>query len=162
MKSELIDVSVTKKNLDIEIPPDVVDHEIHHIAEDFARKARVPGFRPGKAPVAVVKTRFREEIMSEVLQHLLPKYFKDAVEERKLEVVMHTPGFENIDYNKGEALKFKAVFEVYPQLNVTNYYDVPLQQIPVTVEDSEIESALKQLQEENAEMIPVEDDRPIQ
>ena len=85
MKSELIDVSETRKSLDIEIPQAIVDDEIQHIARDLARKAKVPGFRPGKAPVTVVKTRYKDEIMSEVFQHLLPKYFQDAVAERKLE-----------------------------------------------------------------------------
>ncbi len=162
MKAQLIDVSDTKKSLDIEIPTDVVDSEIQHIAQDLARKARVPGFRPGKAPVAVVKTRYKDEIMSEVLQHLLPRYFQDAVTERNLAVVMHTPGFENIDYQNGQALKFKAVFEVYPNLSVDNYIGVPVQEVSVKVEEGEVEAALKKLQEENAEMVPVEERRPIQ
>src|SRR5437870_10585793 len=114
MKAELIDISACKKNLDIEIPQEVVDREITHIAQEIAKRARVPGFRPGKAPVAVVKTRFREEIVSEMMQHLLPKYFGDAVEERKLDVVVNTPSFENVNYANGQALRFKAAFEVYP------------------------------------------------
>src|SRR5262245_24304632 len=109
MKSELIDVTECKKNLDIEIPQDVVESEITHIASDLARRARVPGFRPGKAPVGVVKTRFRDEILSEMMQHLMPKYFEDAVDERKLEIVQ-APQFESIDYNSGKPLRFKAVF----------------------------------------------------
>jgi len=128
MKSELIDVSSTKKNLDIEIPQDVVDHEIQHIAQEFARRAKVPGFRPGRAPIAVVKTRYRDEIMSELMHHLLPKYFSDAVEERKLEVV-HTPNFEKIDYSNGQPLRFKAVFEVYPELDISNYVGVPVEEV---------------------------------
>src|SRR2546426_3138185 len=86
MKAELIDISACKKNLDIEIPQEVVDREITHIAQEFARRARVPGFRPGKAPVGVVKTRFREEILSEMMQHLMPKYVENAIEERKLDI----------------------------------------------------------------------------
>jgi trigger factor len=118
MKAELIDVSECKKNLDIEIPQEVVDAEISHIAQDFAKKARVPGFRPGKAPVGVVKTRFRDEIVSEMMHHLLPKYFGNAVEERKLEIVK-APHFESVDYASGKPLRFKAVFEVYPNLNIS-------------------------------------------
>src|SRR5436853_7253857 len=110
MKAELIDVSECKKNLDIEIPQEVVDQEIQHIAQEFAKRARVPGFRPGKAPVAVVKTRYRDESVSEMMQHLLPRYFGTAIEERKLDVVVHTPSFENVDYSSGQALRFKAVF----------------------------------------------------
>src|SRR6267378_1984134 len=113
MKTELIDVSDCKKNLDIEIPQEVVDQEIAQIAQEFARRARVPGFRPGKAPVGVVKTRFRDEITSEMMQHLLPKYFGEAIETRKLDIVQ-APQYEGIDYTSGQPLRFKAVFEIYP------------------------------------------------
>src|SRR5437868_9015212 len=135
MKAELIDVSETKKNLDIEIPQEVVNDEIQQIAQEVAKRARVPGFRPGKAPIAVVKTRYRDEIVSEMMQHLLPRYFGNAVEERKLDVVVHTPTFENVDYANGRSLRFKAVFEVYPQLNITNYVGVPVEETSVQVED---------------------------
>src|SRR2546426_3663455 len=160
MKAELIDISACKKNFDIEIPQEVVDREITHIAQEFARRARVPGFRPGKAPVAVVKTRFRDEILSEVMQHLMPKYVGDAIEERKLDIVQ-APRFESIDYTPGQPLRFKAVFEVYPDLEITNYVGIPVQQVASKVEDSEVEASLKKLQEEMAELVPVEEDRPI-
>ena len=161
MKADLIDVSQCKKNIDIEIPPDVVDAEITHIAQEFARRARVPGFRPGKAPLGVVKTRYRDEIVSEMMQHLMPKYFGDAVEERKLDIIQATPHFESVDYAAGKPLKFKAVFEVYPELNISNYEGIPVEEVSSDVEDSEVEASLKKLQEEMAELAPVEDDRPI-
>src|SRR5919198_438696 len=156
MKAELIDVSETKKNLDIEIPQEVVDEEIAHIAQEFARRARVPGFRPGKAPIGVVKTRFRDEIVSEMMQHLMPKYFGNAVDERKLDIVQ-APQFESVDYNSGKPLRFKAVFEVYPKLNITNYEGIPVQEVSSKVEEAEIEASLKKLQEDMAELAPVEE-----
>jgi trigger factor len=161
MKAELIDISSCKKNLEIEIPQDIVDHEITHIAQEFAKKARVPGFRPGKAPVGVIKSRYRDEIVSEMMQHLLPKYFGSAIDERKLEIVQ-APHFESVDYNSGQPLRFKAVFEVYPALNITNYTDVPVQEVSSKIEDSEVDAALKKLQEDMAELAPVEEDRPVQ
>src|SRR5436309_3746539 len=160
MKAELIDISACKKNLDIEIPQEVVDREITHIAQEFARRARVPGFRPGKAPVGVVKTRFREEILSEMMQHLMPKYVENAIEERKLDIVQ-APRFESVNYTPGQPLRFKAVFEVYPDLDITNYVGIPIQQVSSKVEDSEVEASLKKFQEEMAELVPVEEDRPI-
>src|SRR5919198_4373525 len=156
MKAELIDLSECKKNLDIEIPQDVVDEEIAHIAQEFARRARVPGFRPGKAPIGVVKTRFRDEIVSEMMQHLMPKYFGDAVDERKLEIVQ-APQFESVDYNSGKPLRFRAVFEVYPRLNITNYEGIPVREESAALEDTEIEASLKKLQEDMAELAPVEE-----
>ena len=160
MKAELIDLSECKKNLHIEIPHDVVDAEITHIAQELARRARVPGFRPGKAPIGVVKTRFRDEIVSEMMQHLMPKYFGDAIDERKLEIVQ-APHFESVDYNSGKPLRFRAVFEVYPKLNITNYEGIPVQEVSTKIDDKEVEASLKKLQEDMAELAPVEEDRPV-
>jgi trigger factor len=160
MKAELTDLSECKKNLDIEIPQEVVDAEITHIAQELARRARVPGFRPGKAPIGIVKTRFRDEIVSEMMQHLMPKYFGDAIDERKLDIV-EAPQFESVDYDSGKPLRFKAVFEVYPRLNITNYEGIPVQETSFNVEESEVEASLKKLQEEMAELAPVEEDRPV-
>src|SRR5213083_1894248 len=140
MKAELIDISACKKNLDIEIPQEVVDREITHIAQELARRARVPGFRPGKAPIAVVKTRFREEIVSEMMQHLMPKYFGDAIDEQKLDIVQ-PPHFESVDYNSGKPLRFKAVFEVYPKLDVSNYAGIPVEQISSNIDEAEVEAS---------------------
>jgi trigger factor len=161
MKADLTDLSDCRKNLDIEIPQEVVDQEITHIAQGLARRARVPGFRPGKAPLAVVKTRFRDEIISEMMQHLMPKYFGDAVEERKLDLVQTTPRFESVDYTSGKPLKFKAVFEVYPELSVSNYEGIPVDEVSASVDDSEVETSLKKMQEEMAELAPVEEDRSV-
>jgi trigger factor len=160
MKAELIDVSACKKSLDIEIPQQVVEREITQIAQEFSRQARVSGFRPGKAPIGVVKTRYREEIISEMMKHLMPKYAGDAINERKLEIVQ-TPRFESIDYAAGQPLRFKAVFEVYPALDITNYEGIPAQEVSVKVEDSEVEATLKKLQEDMAEMIPADDNRSL-
>jgi trigger factor len=161
MKADLTDVTECKKNIEIEIPPDVVDAEITHIAQELARRARVPGFRPGKAPIAVIKTRFREEIVSEMMQHLMPRYFGSAIDERKLDII-DSPHFESVDYDAGKPLRFKAVFEVYPKLNVSNYTSIPVQEVSSQVEDTEVDASLKKLQEEMAELTPVEEDRPIQ
>ncbi|HEY2380921.1 MAG TPA: trigger factor [Terriglobia bacterium] len=162
MKADLTDLSQCQKNIDIEIPSEVVDAEIMHIAQGIARKARVPGFRPGKAPIGVVKTRFRDEILSEMMQHLMPKYFGDAIEEHKLDVIHATPQFELVDYASGKPLRFKAVFEVYPQFDITNYEGIPVEEPSSAVEDSEVEDSLKKIQEEMSELAPVEEDRPVQ
>ena len=73
MKAELTDISACRKSFEIEIPPDVVDKEISHISHHMMQRVRVPGFRPGKAPVSVIKARYRDDIVSEMLQHLLDR-----------------------------------------------------------------------------------------
>jgi trigger factor len=160
MKAELTDVSACRKSFDIEIPPDVVDKEISHISQNLVQRAKVPGFRPGKAPVSVIKTRYREEIVSEMLQHLLPKYFLEAVKEKDLDIV-DEPQYESVDYDTGKPVKFKALFEVYPELNVTNYTGIPAEEVSFDVPESDVDSTLKKLQEDMSELSPVEDERPV-
>ena len=161
MKAELTDISECRKSFDIEIPQDVVDNEISRIASQLARRAKVPGFRPGHAPAPVVKARYRDEILSEMMQHLLPRYFQEAIEERSLDIV-DAPQYEDIDYNSGQPLRFKALFEVYPQLNISNYKGVPAEEAAIFVTDEDIDAQLKKLQEDMSELAPVETDRPLQ
>lgn len=160
MKAELNDISGCKKSFDIEIPEDVVNKEISHISQHMMQKARVPGFRPGKAPVSVIKTRYRDEIVSEMLQHLLPKYFLEAVKERDLDIV-DEPQYESVDYDSGKPVRFKALFEVYPELNLTNYTGIPAEAISYDVQESDVEATIKKLQEDMSELTPLEEERPV-
>ena len=160
MKADLTDISTVKKSFEIEIPEDVVSEEIDKIAKSFKRQAKVPGFRPGRAPLSVVKNRYRDDIMSEMYQHLLPHYFSDAVQEKDLNVV-DSPEFEEVNYEKDAPLKFKAVFEVYPALDITNHTDIPVEEVSKEVGEEEVDDTLKRMVEERAEMTPVEDDRKI-
>ena len=158
MKAELTDISTCKKSLDIEIPEDVVTKEISHISQNLVQKARVPGFRPGKAPVSVIKTRYRDEIVSEMLQHLLPRYFLEAVKERDLDIV-DEPQYESVDYDNGKPVKFKALFEVYPELNLTNYTGIPADAVSDEVQDADVQATLKKLQDDMSELSPLEEGR---
>jgi len=160
MKAELTDLSTCRKAFDIEIPEDIVDREVTQIAQEFARKAKVPGFRPGRAPLSVVKTRYRDDIASEMLQHLLPRYFSDAVKEKDLNVV-DAPEYETVEYDNGKPLKFKAVFEVYPELSVSNYKEIPTEEPSAEVSDSDVEGTLKKLQDDMSELTPIQEERGI-
>lgn len=161
MKAELTDISACRKSFDIEIPPDVVDQEISHISRNLVHKAKVPGFRPGKAPVSVIKTRYRDEIISEMLQHLLPRYFLEAVKEKDLDIV-DEPQYESVDYDSGKPVRFKALFEVYPPLNITNYTGIPAEAVSDDVEESDVDATLKKLQDDMSELSPLESERPVQ
>jgi trigger factor len=160
MKAELTDISACRKAFDIEIPQDVVDHEISHISHNLAQRARVPGFRPGKAPVSVIQTRYRDEIVSEMLQHLLPRYFSEAVKEKDLDIV-DSPQYESVDYGKGKPVRFKAVFEVYPELQITNHKGIPAEAVSYEVLDSDVDNTLKKLQEDMSELEPADENRSV-
>src|SRR4026207_2589718 len=85
MKADLIDVNETRKNLRVEIPSEAVDAQIDRVARDYSRKARIPGFRPGKAPARVIKQRFKDQILHDVAHDLIPRAVDDALREKGVE-----------------------------------------------------------------------------
>src|SRR5258706_15235921 len=101
MKADLVDVNETRKNLNIEIPSDVVDAEINRVARDYSRKARIPGFRPGKAPARVIKQRFRDQILNDVAHDLVPRAIDEALRERGVEPV-DTPDVREVTVEEGQ------------------------------------------------------------
>jgi trigger factor len=161
MKSELTHVSGCRNSLDIEVPHEVVEHEVSHIAQDLARRARVPGFRPGKTPIGVVKARYRDEILGSLMNRLLPQSFVDAIEERHLSVVEGSEHFDQSGYEAGQPLKFRVTFETYPELSIANYTGIPVEEVSDTVDESEVDTQLKKIQNDQAELIPVDEDRAI-
>ena len=161
MKAEVVNISAVKKRLEIEIPEDVVSAEVTIIAREFGKRARVPGFRPGKAPLGVVKNRYKDDILSELYQHLLPRYFSEAVIENALEVVEPSTTFEPPDYATGQPLLFQVTFEVYPSFDIENYSEIPVEEVVTKVTEDEIDKYLEQMVEERAEMTPVEETRPL-
>src|SRR6202795_3798758 len=125
MKADLVDVNETRKNLKIEIPSDVVDAEIDRIARDYSRKARIPGFRPGKAPARVIKQRFKDQILHDVAHGLIPRAVDDALRERGVEAV-DTPDIRDVTVEEGQALTFTASFDTVPSFEPGDYATVSL------------------------------------
>ncbi|HEX7486096.1 MAG TPA: trigger factor [Vicinamibacterales bacterium] len=156
MKSDLVDVSETKKNLVIEIPSDQVDSEIDRVTRHLGRTVRVPGFRPGKVPVSVVKQRFRDEIEHEVVHELVPRAVSDALRERGVEPIA-TPDVHDVDVHEGQALKFTASFETVPPVDPGDYAAINLRRYPSTVEPATVDEALERLRQRAARYEPIDD-----
>src|SRR5438309_872176 len=109
------DLSPVKKSIEVEIPSDLISSESRRVADEFRRQANIPGFRPGKVPPAVVRTRFAREIQDEVMSRLLPRTFREAIADRGVEPV-GDPQLQHIDaFVEGAPIKYKAEFEVKPQ-----------------------------------------------
>src|SRR5215471_6320505 len=120
MKADLVDVNETRKNLKIEIPSEVVDAQIDRVARDYSRKARIPGFRPGKAPARVIKQRFKEQILHDVAHDLVPRFIDEALRERGVEPV-DTPDVRDVNIEEGKALTFTASFDTVPAFDIGDY-----------------------------------------
>jgi trigger factor len=155
MKADLIDVNETRKNLRVEIPRDVVDAEIERVARDYSRKARIPGFRPGKAPARVIKQRYKEQILHDVAHDLIPRAIDDAMRERGVEPV-DTPDVRDVTVEEGQALTFTASFDTVPPFEPGDYQTVSLRRQPSRVEDVAVDHALERLRMRAARYEPVE------
>jgi trigger factor len=144
-----------RRELDLEIPADEVTKKLESVAKEFARVARVPGFRPGKAPVSLIRRRFADDIKGEVVQSLVPERVEKAVSEQKLTPVSQ-PQVEKLDFTEGQPLKFRAVFEVLPEFDLANYKDLDLEMPAMDVTDDDISKEIETLCERAAAFAPVE------
>jgi trigger factor len=165
MKTELVDVSPTRKEIKIEVESEVVRAAFDRISDRYARQASVPGFRRGHAPRAVVRTRFKSEIRSDVLRELIPDAVNNAIEKHELAAI----GEPNVHFDTNEALKrigedaisFHVGVEVLPKVELGKYKGIEATRRirPVTEEDTN--RMLEELREASAALQPVED-RPAE
>jgi trigger factor len=155
MKAEFVDVNDTRKNVRVEIPSDVVDAQIERHARDYSRRARIPGFRPGKAPTRVIKQRFKEQILHQVVDDLIPPAVDEALREKGVEAV-DTPEIRDITVEEGQPLTFTASFDTLPPFEPGDYATLNLRRPSVAVNDTATEQALQRLRERAARSEPVE------
>jgi trigger factor len=155
MKTEFADVNETRKTVRVEIPPDVVDAEIDRLARDYSRKARIPGFRPGKAPARVIKQRFKDQILHDVAHDLIPRAVDDALRERGVEPV-DTPDVRDVTIEEGQPLTFTASFDTVPSFEPGDLSTITLRRATVAIDDEAVNGALQRLRERGARFEPVE------
>lgn len=145
-----------RRELDIEIPAEEVTKASDKIVRDITKVARVPGFRPGKAPATLIRRRFADDIRSELLQQLLPERIEAAMTKEKL-VPVTQPQVDKVDYVEGSPLKFRASFEVLPEFELAPYKDVEVEIAAPDVTDEDVENTLNEMRERGATYVPVED-----
>jgi trigger factor len=155
MKTDLIDINDTRKNVRVEIPTDIVNAEIERHARDYSRRARIPGFRPGKAPSRVVKQRFKDQILQDVASDLIPRAIDDALRERGLEAV-DTPDVRDVTVEEGQPLTFTASFDTVPPFELGDYASLSIRRPAATIADAAVDQALQRLRERAARFEPVE------
>ena len=144
-----------RRELELEIPAEEVSKAMERVAKEFARVARVPGFRPGKAPVSLIRRRFADDIKGEVLQSLVPQRVEKAVAEQKLTPVSQ-PQVDKLDFNEGQPLKFRAVFEVLPEFELGNYKSLEFEMPALDITDDDVTKTLEEMRERAATFAPVE------
>jgi trigger factor len=156
MKVAVEDISSVKKKLNIEIAPDSVAKEMDKAISDVAKKAKIPGFRPGKAPKAVVERHYGEEVRSEVMNRLISDSYLRALQEYNLSPV-DVPAIDNVSsLAKGSPLSFTATVEVRPNIELGAYDGIEVREKNITVSDEEVSKTIDNLREMYAQLEVVE------
>jgi trigger factor len=145
----------TKREIQIEVPAGEVARTTESLIQKYQKHARLPGFRRGHVPATIIRQRFSEDIKSEVIETLVPRFFRQAAEKQGL-VPVSQPRVSDLHIQDGEPLRFKATFEVMPQIPVEGYKDLRADKPEVTVTDEEVNDTLNNLREQHASFNPVE------
>ena len=161
MKTELTDVSQTRKEIKIEIEPALIRSTYDRISDEYTKAAKVPGFRPGHAPRSVIRTRYKNEIRSEVLRELLPEAVNNAIGEHSLAAI----GEPNVQLDNSTALEHlgdepitvTVGVEVLPEVKVDNYKGLETERRVRPVKDEDIDKTIDNLRDASASLQPVED-----
>jgi trigger factor len=161
MKTEVVDVSPTRKEIKIEIEADAVRSAYDRISDRYAQAATVPGFRPGHAPRSVVRTRFKDKIRGDVLQELVPQAVQDAIEEHALDVIgepeLHLDNSEGLNKIGTEPINLHVHVDVLPEVTLGEYKGLEAARRVRPVTDEDVNRVVEGLLEASASLQPVED-----
>jgi trigger factor len=160
MKVVVSELDGCKRGLEVEVPSEQVAEEVERSFREYSRHARIPGFRQGKIPLEIVRRRFGKEVREEVVGRMVREFSLKALEEKKLEPV-DAPVLDEVHYEDGRPLTFKATFEVRPVISVSDYHGVPVEVTRRTVTDEMVEASVGELADRAAKLEQVTD-RPAQ
>jgi trigger factor len=154
MKVEVERQPGSVSTLQIELPPEEVSKEWDAIASSFARFAKIPGYRPGKAPRAVIEKRFRKEIQDELTKKLVSKSYHEAIEREQLRVAS-LANIENVQLGDDKSMRFRATVVTAPEFELPEYKNIPVQLPETKISESEIDAAIERLRDQSADFVDV-------
>lgn len=149
-----------KHSLEISIPVPDVEGEMDRVTANVQKRAKLPGFRPGKAPSDIIRKTFAGDIRQQVLESLVPKFLQKQFEAENLNVV-GTPDIKDVHFHEGEPLRFKAEFEVIPEIELGEYRDVEVHYGDPNVTDEDVDKRIEEIREQKAQYVNV-DPRPVE
>lgn len=148
------------RSIEVDAPVEDVNKAFQKVTKRYTKLARIPGFRAGKVPPSLIKSRFAKEVRQEVLESLISERFRKALEEQKIRPVSQ-PQISELLLAEGAPLKFKATFEVLPEINIDGYDAIKVERPDAALEDGEFESELANVLDHHATVEPVEEDRAL-
>jgi trigger factor len=157
LKIEVHELEGCKRRLDIQIPANIVNDEVSRASAEMARVARVPGFRPGRVPTSVIRSRYKTELRQEALRNLLPSAVETAVATHKLRVVGE-PGVEKLDFADDGTLDVSVLVEILPDFELADYKGVPLTKRVYKVSDRDVQKVVDEMREASAQLVAVDEE----
>ncbi|PZR77069.1 MAG: trigger factor [Chthoniobacterales bacterium] len=154
MKVEVENQPQGLSTLRIELPPEEVRKEWDAIASNYSRYARIPGYRPGKAPRQVIEKKFRKEIQDELTKALVSKSYREAIAEKQLRVVSLTD-VGDVEFGEDRSMRFRATVVTAPEFELPDYKNIPVQLPATKVTEAEVGTALERLRDQAADFIDV-------
>ncbi len=151
------EISATKKRLKIEIPANIVEEEIQKALKEIQKKAKIPGFRPGKAPISIIEKKFGKEAEADVLEMLVSESYQKAVKETNIKPLLPPMAEDAIDIKRNEPLSFELIVEVRPDIENLNYDNIEVEEISTEVNDEEVEEVLQRLSKERGSYEPTQE-----
>jgi trigger factor len=148
------------RSIEVQAPAEDVAKAFQQVTKRYTKLARIPGFRAGKVPPSLIKSRFAKEVRQEVLESLVSDRFRKALEEQKVHPVSQ-PQISELLLAEGAPLKFKATFEVLPEINIDGYDAVKVERPDASLEEGEFDVELANVLDHHATVEPVEEDRAI-
>lgn len=145
----------TKREIEVEIPAAEVGRETETLIQKYQKVARIAGFRRGHVPASIIRQRFSEEIKTDVAEALIPRYFRQEAERLGIHPVSQ-PRVTDLHLHEGEPLRFKAAFEVLPEIKLEGYKDLRADKPEIAVSEKDVEQALEDLREQHAKFDTIE------
>ena len=151
------EISKTKRRLKFEIPSEVVEGEIQKTLREIQKKAKIPGFRPGKVPLSMIEKKFGKDAESEVLEKLVSQYYDKAIKEANLKPVLPPVAEDVIDIKRNTPLYFELIVETRPEVENLNYENIEIEEISTEVTDKDVDEVLQRLSKERGVYEPIEE-----
>jgi trigger factor len=151
-----VETAGPRREIQVEVPAEEVSRETENIIEKYRKLARLPGFRRGHVPASIIRQRFSEDLKSDVVEALVPRYFRKETEKQGL-VPVSQPRVTDLQLHEGEPLRFKASFEVMPEIKVEAYKELRAEKPQIELTDDEVEKSLENIREQHATFTTVED-----
>jgi trigger factor len=148
------------REIEVEAPAEEVSKSFRSVVKKYQKLARIPGFRAGKVPETLIRSKFAKEVRQEVLEGLVSAKFRSAIDEQKL-LPVSEPQLRELELLDGQPLKFKAAFEVAPEINIAGYDTVRATKPDTALTNDEYEAELNRVLDNHATVEPVEEDRAL-